>query len=227
MFAGSVIFVSTFIVVIRRHYFRRKLADIVAYSASGRRALENIEHDEDKRPSANDACSPEHFSLKRRKTRDKAQQRTEKASVQLPRKSVSYGHGAFPAPWEIQGIQHIVWRLFKSTRPMPTAQHHPYLSFIPRVDERGRMHGLNEFERAELGGVEYRTLGVLLWALIVYQVFWITLGTLFLIPYSYHPSMKAAIAGAQPGDLNPVCLHITYFMHHSVILAPKPRLCIN
>lgn len=46
LLVGNVIFVSTFVVIIRRHYFRRKLADIVEHSKSGRVVLEDIERRE-------------------------------------------------------------------------------------------------------------------------------------------------------------------------------------
>jgi hypothetical protein len=43
---GNVVFVSSFVVVIRRHYFRVKLADIVQHSKSGRGILQDIEQEE-------------------------------------------------------------------------------------------------------------------------------------------------------------------------------------
>lgn len=46
MLIGNVVFLSTFVVVIRRHYFRRKLADIVQNSRSGRGVLRDIESEE-------------------------------------------------------------------------------------------------------------------------------------------------------------------------------------
>ena len=43
---GNVVFVSTFVVVIRRHFFRRKLAHVVEHSKSGRKVLRDIERQE-------------------------------------------------------------------------------------------------------------------------------------------------------------------------------------
>ena len=43
MLIGNLIFVSTFVVIIRRHFFRRKLADVVGHSEAGRKVLRNIE----------------------------------------------------------------------------------------------------------------------------------------------------------------------------------------
>jgi hypothetical protein len=43
---GNLVFVSTFVVLIRRHFFRYKLADIIENSKSGREVLEDIERQE-------------------------------------------------------------------------------------------------------------------------------------------------------------------------------------
>lgn len=62
---------------------------------------------------------------------------------------------------------------------------------------------MNEYERAELGGVEYRALDILLWILAAYNLFWLALGTAFLVPYSYRSSVVDVLHSAQPGSLNP------------------------
>lgn len=62
---------------------------------------------------------------------------------------------------------------------------------------------LNEHERAELGGAEYRALGVLLWLLAVYYIFWLVVGTTFLVPYSYRASVVDILHSSQPNNLNP------------------------
>ena len=46
LLVGNVVFVSTFVVLIRRHYFRRKLAHIVQHSKSGQKVLRDIERQE-------------------------------------------------------------------------------------------------------------------------------------------------------------------------------------
>jgi Trk-type K+ transport system membrane component len=43
---GNAVFVSTFVVLIRRHFFRYKLADIIENSKSDREVLEDIERQE-------------------------------------------------------------------------------------------------------------------------------------------------------------------------------------
>ena len=43
-------------------------------------------------------------------------------------------------------------------------------SFEPEVDERGRPRMLTRAQLDELGGVEYRALGLLIWILVMYQL---------------------------------------------------------
>lgn len=54
---GNVVFVSTFVVVIRRHYFRRKLAHVVEHSKSGQKVLRDIERQE-RQQASNPKRSP-------------------------------------------------------------------------------------------------------------------------------------------------------------------------
>lgn len=197
MFLGSICFVSVFVVVIRRHFFRRKLTEVVQNSASGQRALEDIEYQENKTSDNDMSRSRSNKGLRNRTSAKKVPDKS------LPhRHSVQYGHGGFPAPWEISGLQSILKKLFLPSGPLLKSGQHSYLSFAPRLDSKGRVHALNEYERAELGGVEYRALGILLWALPFYQLFWMVIGALILVPYAYQPSMKSTIANAQPGNLN-------------------------
>jgi potassium uptake Trk family protein len=67
----------------------------------------------------------------------------------------------------------------------------------------GLRRTLNEYERAELGGVEYRALDALLWLLLAYNIFWLMTGTVILVPYSYRASVVNVLRSSQPGALNP------------------------
>ena len=58
-------------------------------------------------------------------------------------------------------------------------------------------------EREELGGVEYRALGVLMWLVPAYILFCLALPLVILIPYSYKGDVAAIIRTSQPGDLEP------------------------
>ena len=198
MFLGSICFVSIFVIVIRRHFFRRKLAKIVEHSASGRKALQDIEYQEKRRSESDHSRTRWEKRLRRRKPTTEAS-----GGISHPRRSVQHGYGGYPAPWEIPGFQSFLSKPFGQRRTYPKRKQLGYLSFAPRLDHRGRVHALTEYERAELGGVEYRALGILLWALSFYQLFWMFLGTITLVPYSYRPSMKSTIENAQPGSLNP------------------------
>ena len=65
------------------------------------------------------------------------------------------------------------------------------------------MYSLDEHERQELGGVEYRALRLLLVLLPVYILTWLTLGTIFLVPYSYRTYVKSVVTTTQTGYLIP------------------------
>ena len=54
MLIGNVVFVSTFVVITRRHFFRRKLAHLVQHSKSGREVLKDIERQESKQSGSAD-----------------------------------------------------------------------------------------------------------------------------------------------------------------------------
>jgi hypothetical protein len=113
------------------------------------------------------------------------------------------GFGFFPAPWETEAVKSFFGQLFaRVSRGLKPEEHH-YLSFEPQLDPKGRLHGLSEHQRLELGGVEYRALQTLLYILVGYQIFWVSLGVLFLIPYSYRDSVKNVLHTSQPGNLTP------------------------
>ena len=68
---------------------------------------------------------------------------------------------------------------------------------------QGRMHSLDEHERQELGGVEYRALGLLIVLLPVYLIGWIVIGSAMLVPYSYRTYVTNVVSSSQPGNLIP------------------------
>lgn len=71
------------------------------------------------------------------------------------------------------------------------------------LDKQGRIHSMNEHERAELGGVEYRALRFLIAVLVLYPVFWLGLGVVFLTPYAYRADVAYLIRNGQAGQLKP------------------------
>ncbi|KAF1948879.1 potassium transport protein 1 [Byssothecium circinans] len=202
---GNIIFVSTFIVLIRRYYFRKKLADIIQGSKAARIAVEDLEqHD-----SSHDESTR---GLRQRRggnpteVRDvKKKQKDKKADLHSLKRRYYHrsGYGFFPAPWETDVAHNFFFRLFSRFSNSLKPEHHHYLSFQPKLDPRGRMQGLTEHQRLELGGVEYRALEVLLYILVGYQLLWLMFGVAFLVPYSYRPSVANVLHTSQPGNLNP------------------------
>ncbi|KAF2135683.1 uncharacterized protein K452DRAFT_166316 [Aplosporella prunicola CBS 121167] len=205
---GNVIFISTFVVIVRRHFFRRKLADIVQHSRSGRKVVEDLEQQEvghghhgsglRKRATPNG----QHMTVEKKCGRKVPLEETEKP-IRRRHYHHSAGYGAFPWPWETHTFQHLIRRPFHKLHKEWQVQERSYISFEPDLDERGRFRNLKEHEREELGGVEYRALETLFWILIAFQLFWLALGTAFLVPYSYRSDIKTIITSSQPGDLNP------------------------
>ncbi|KAK7536250.1 potassium transport protein 1 [Phyllosticta citribraziliensis] len=203
---GNIPFVSFFVVVIRRHYFCRKLADIVQNSKSFRRVVEDLEQEESATRDARNQVRNRRPQNVRRPPKD--QNRPQIQGAQKKDESQRHFHhsagwGAFPWPWETQVAERLFHYPFRKLKREWKTQDRSYISFDPDVDERGRFRNLKEHEREELGGVEYRALVALLWLLVVYQVFWYALGILFLVPYAYRRSVQDILKNSQPGDLEP------------------------
>ena len=68
---------------------------------------------------------------------------------------------------------------------------------------KGRFHNLSREAENELGGVEYRALGVLTWLLPAYSLFWLCLCWVIIIPYSTRSTISSTIENVQPGDTRP------------------------
>jgi potassium uptake Trk family protein len=113
------------------------------------------------------------------------------------------GFGFIPTPWETKLARSFFSRIVDNFTSELKPENHGYLSFKPRLDSKGRFMELSEHDRLELGGVEYRALQALLIILVGYQIFWHTMGTIFLVPYAYRSETKAILRDAQPGNLNP------------------------
>ncbi|KAK7549418.1 potassium transport protein-like protein 1 [Phyllosticta paracitricarpa] len=204
---GNIPFVSFFVVVIRRHYFCRKLANIVQNSKSCRRVVEDLEREES---ATRDAARNQVKNRRPQKVQRAPPDQDRRKPRTIPKKDESQRHfhhsagwGAFPWPWETQVAERLFHYPFRKLKREWKTQDRSYISFDPDVDERGRFRNLTEHEREELGGVEYRALVALLWLLVIYQVFWYALGILFLVPYAYRRSVQEILKTSQPGDLEP------------------------
>ncbi|OAL57355.1 potassium transport protein-like protein 1 [Pyrenochaeta sp. DS3sAY3a] len=210
MILGNIPFVSTAVVLIRRKHFRKRMADVVKHSHTMRRLVQDIENN---RPKSEDAAESNGGLRQRqvgessqRAKKDKAQQ---DPAMKLPplSKSRTYhystGFGFVPTPWETKLARSFFTRVFDSLTSELKPEHHDYVSFKPRLDSKGRFLDLSEHDRLELGGVEYRALQALLLILVGYQVFWLALGVIFLVPYAYRSHIQSVLHEAQPGNLNP------------------------
>jgi len=80
---------------------------------------------------------------------------------------------------------------------------HPYLSFEPKLDPKGRFHFLTREQEQEIGGVEYRALQLLTWLLPAYAVFWLLFIIVVMTPFVSHTNAGNVIRTSQPGNLNP------------------------
>jgi len=212
MSIGNVIFVSMFTVVVRLYFFRRKLADLVEHTKLGRDVAKDIERQDSRRSGekvgfAERGSDESTTSGLRKRTAPRKQLQTvpSQESAQTPPPPYSAhqtGFGSFPWPWELPQFRDRRDRYQKGVR-----EHDPkrydYLSFDPSLDDRGRIVGLSEHQRVEVGGIEYRALKLLIWLLVFYQLFWIILGALFYIPYAYRSGIQQIIRTSQAGDLNP------------------------
>lgn len=209
MVIGNIPFVSTFVVLIRRNMFRKKMADVVKHSHTMRRLVQDIEDSRGEESSSG--------GLRQRQVRDgqpstngakgKQVMKETNQSIQPLSKRRTYhyqtGFGFIPTPWETKIARNFFNRIFDRLTSELKPEQHDYVSFKPRLDSKGRFLELSEQDRNELGGVEYRALETLLLILVSYQVFWYVLGIVFLIPYAYSPRIKAVLLEAQPGGLNP------------------------
>lgn len=211
MIIGNIPFVSTAVVLIRRTLFRKKMADVVKHSRTMRRLVQDIENNRHARRDASSSSG----SLRQRPAKERSQMAKgkQKEREESPKhfpplsKSRTYhyqtGFGFIPTPWETKIARSFFSRLFDNLTSELKPEHHDYVSFKPRLDSKGRFRELSEQDRMELGGVEYRALQALLIILVGYQVFWYSIGVLFLVPYSYRNNIKTKLYEAQPGSLNP------------------------
>ncbi|KAH7065156.1 potassium transport protein 1 [Macrophomina phaseolina] len=221
---GTVPFVSSFVVVIRRHYFHRKLADVVQHSRSGRQMVRDLEEQDARKHRGIEEARQDRSTSRirrrnvptnhrdtseRRPLRDHSRQQRQYQSrnQEKPPNRRLYHHtsgfGAFPWPWEAHNVQRLFHYPFQRLHQEWQPHDWSYISFTATYDARGRFRNLSEHERAELGGVEYRALELLLTLLIAYQLFWYAVGTAFLVPYAYRDAIATILKTSQPGDLSP------------------------
>lgn len=208
MILGSIPFVSAWVVLIRRAMFQKKMADVVKHSKTMRRLVADIEqsHRQDQ-GAVSSSDSSQRVGELSQTSKGKQKQRDRSLRMQPLSKRRTFHHqtgfGFVPTPWETKFARSLFSRIFDRLTSELKPENHGYLSFKPRLDSKGRFLELSEHDRLELGGVEYRALQALLLILIGYQVFWYTMGTIFLVPYAYRSETRTILRDAQVDDLNP------------------------
>jgi potassium uptake Trk family protein len=207
MIIGNIPFVSTAVVLIRRFFFRRKMADVVKHSHTMRRLVQDIEDIRIAEQSEGSSTR----SLRQRQKAGRTQPDKSRADISPKIKSLTRkrtyhyqtGFGFIPTPWETKFARSFFSRILDRFTSELKPEQHDYVSFKPRLDSKGRFKELSEQDRMELGGVEYRALQALLLILVGYQVFWYSIGILLLVPYAYRDNIKTLLSGAQPGGISP------------------------
>ncbi|EDO18129.1 hypothetical protein Kpol_1031p33 [Vanderwaltozyma polyspora DSM 70294] len=71
-----------------------------------------------------------------------------------------------------------------SRPPLSRTMSTTYLSWEPRVGRNSVFVGLTKAQKEELGGVEYRSLKVLVWILLAYYIGFHCIGFIFLVPWA-------------------------------------------
>jgi len=202
MIIGNVVFVSTAIVVIRRYWFLRKIKHIVKHIKAGKEIARDVERQEShssKGKVDGKASSEESSSASEARRREPAgnQKKQPQVSEELEQTRRLRGQAGFgSSPWQSNTFQRAIRLPFRSLHNKdPHDREHPYLSFQPTYDHRGRFQELSEHELAELGGVQFRALDLLLWILPL----WCD----FFVPYAYRSDVKSIDQTSQSGNLNP------------------------
>lgn len=230
MLMGDLTLVSISMVLVRRHFFGKRIRELISTSKAGRDIAKDIEEGHARAAPAHTIISsltPRRLRSRNQEPSTKSQALTADARKELQHLYLSHqrGYGGFPMPWEHHFIRDTFSRIFRGPlqhiRKTPRVKDHHYISFKPSLDSRvryypvvrfhavlinilqGRFQNLTEEQEHELGGVEYRSLIVLSWMLPIYTLGWLTLVTVVMVPYSTRPSISATIKNAQPGDLDP------------------------
>lgn len=217
MLFGNVTIVSIATILVRRHWFRKYMQEFLEKNEGGRKILDEIDREENGQvKTSNNRINPANPTVRRRRPELEKEQ-PQSAETQTRSRHHERGHGGLPYPWDWSIARNLGSKYGKSGASR--SRNHHYLSFEPSLDDKvglvqicsanpaltqqGRFHSLNEHEREELGGVEYRALGVLLWLLPIYICFWMALSLVILVPWSYKRDVVAILDGPQPGRLKP------------------------
>ena len=206
MVMGNIMTVSTSTVYIRRYFVGKKIRNVYQHSKVAQDVVEDVEA-QGERPrkttpqKANRTTKipcdhPNTQAVRRRQPNHETEEEYYKAHHYRD-------HGGIPMPWQSRTVRSAFHAPFASVHRNPHDEPHDYLSFHPALDSKGRFHSLDERQREELGGVEYRALELLSWLLPAYILLCTALGIVILVPYSYYHSIHGTIDTSQPGNLAP------------------------
>ena len=156
---GNVVFVSTFVVIIRRHFSQRELYNLFEKSKLSRKVRNEFDQEE-----ANDSAQPASSRRLRKALAagspddgitssaddaiqptlcDDATVRRRKNSAIQPasnhdrrRNYYHPGRGFSLAPWQISGVRKTFYWLFRRTGEPSREKNQHYLSFVPTLDNK-------------------------------------------------------------------------------------------
>jgi hypothetical protein len=138
MLMGDLTLVTVAVVYIRKHYFKKRLQELVEHNKVTRQVADDIEEArQNRKPAGQDGrMRPIDLQSSELRWRRKIQALWETPPNQT-RGSHVRGYGAFPAPWEMH-----IFRSFSSFpfrtllgQPVTEADHH-YLTFSPSFDHK-------------------------------------------------------------------------------------------
>ena len=157
---GNIVFVSTFVVIIRRHFSQRELYNLLENSKRSRKVRNEFDQEEGNdstQPASNGrlreglaAGSPDDAitssaddAIQPTLCDDATVRRRGKSAMQPAsnhgrrRNRYHSGLGFFLAPWQISGVRKAFCWMFRSTdEPSLEKNHHHYLSFVPTLDNK-------------------------------------------------------------------------------------------
>lgn len=204
MLMGDLTLITVSVVVVRRHYFGKRIKELVTHSDAARRVAVDIERSASRHSTT--SYQPQDAQISQRHPNQVVDDR---AAHMQPRQSARHryprsmsGYGGFPSFWN-SSLYGKVARFLYHEPSRNSILKYPYLSFTPKLDHKGRFHSLTREQEQELGGVEYRALKLLSWLLPTYTCIWISVLMVVLTPYVSHTNLGDIIRTSQPGNTNP------------------------
>lgn len=141
MLMGDLSIVTISVVVVRRHYFSKRISRLMAQSATFRRIAHDIENERESELGERGATGPANASS----VGDGDNSTNIHHRVHLPSsgfdllselsQSHATGYGSFPAPWHSDNF-HRLWKSFGTSKSGISAAEHGYLSFRPKLDHK-------------------------------------------------------------------------------------------